>query len=177
MTRPGMPDDEARHYAEILQDVASEHDFDPLTAVAIAHFESGWNPGVISDNGEDYGLGQIRARYIGACRKDADPKDNPGIDCRVVKAYLLNPEVNLRTMGLLITRNRQFCKKKTGSAWFPQWLASYQGLNYPKQNKWCVPKQKTRRVIAYRKHLIAEVVHKHTNRERAERIAAGKPSE
>lgn len=172
MTRPGMPDDEALSLAKIVQEVAEQHNFDPFSAIAIGHFESGWRPEVISANGEDYGIGQIRARYIGACKKDPDPKDNPGRDCRIVKAYLLNPEVNVRMMGMLITRNRKFCKKKLGTAWFHQWLASYQGLNFVREKKYCVAKKKTWRVIEYRKKLIREVVHKKQNMDRAEEIVA-----
>jgi hypothetical protein len=105
-------------------------------------------------------LAQIRARYIGACRDDADPVTRPSAKCRAVKRALLDPENNIRTMSTLIANNRKLCKQKTGSAQFHQWLASYQGLNFPKQNRWCVPKRKTWDVIAYQKKLVRELTRK-----------------
>lgn len=157
MSRPGMPLDEAQRYARVLQEEAKEHGFDPLTGVAIIHFESGWYPQAVSSNGEDYGLGQIRARYIGACRDDEDPLENPSEECLAVKRSLLEAETNIRKMADLITNNRKLCRDKIGSALFHQWLASYQGLNFPKQNRWCVAKKKTWAVIEYRKKLIREL--------------------
>ncbi|MEZ4221111.1 MAG: hypothetical protein R3B13_09280 [Polyangiaceae bacterium] len=160
LTRPQMPVQEAERFARALNKVAKVHDFDPLTGVAIVHFESGWKPEVVSENGEDYGLGQIRARYIGACRKDNDPLDAPSEACRDVKRALLEAEKNLEEMGRLISDNRKLCKAKTGTAWFPQWLASYQGKNHPKQNRWCKPDEGTHKVIRYRQHLIDTLVRK-----------------
>jgi hypothetical protein len=157
LSRPGIDQDQAQRYAKVLQEEGRARHFDPLTAVAIVHFESGWHPEVISDNGEDYGLGQIRARYVGACRKDSDPKDSPSEECRALKQSLLDAETNLRTMAQLITNNRKLCLEKTKSAALPRWLASYQGLNFPKQGKWCQPGDKTRQVIRYRQWLINEL--------------------
>jgi hypothetical protein len=155
MSRPGMPVADAERYARVLQAEAKEHGFDPFTGVAIIHFESGWQPQAISANREDYGLGQIRARYVGACKNDEDPLGNPSEECRKVKQALLDAETNIRTMAELITNNRKLCTQKTGTAYFHQWLASYQGLNFPKQKRWCSPKKKTWQVIEYRKKLIA----------------------
>ncbi len=160
LSRPEMPVEEAERFARVLNNVAKEHNFDPLTGVAMVHFESAWLPHVVSENGEDHGLGQIRARYIGACRKDADPLNDPSDECKAVKKSLLDAETNLKTMGQLITDNRKLCKEKTGTAWFPQWLASYQGKNHPKENRWCKADEATHRVIRYRLHLISTVVHK-----------------
>jgi hypothetical protein len=157
MSRPEMPVADAERYARVLQAEAKAHDFDPLTGVAIIHFESGWQPRTVSASGEDYGLAQIRARYIGACRADSDPLREPSPECRKVKRELLEPENNIRTMAQLITNNRKLCKEKTGSPAFARWLASYQGLNFPKQNRWCVPKAKTWQVIRYREKLIRAV--------------------
>ncbi len=159
LSRPGMPKEDAQRFATILQEVAKQHGFDPLTGVAMVHYESSWYPNVVSDNGEDYGLGQIRARFIGACRDDADPLEEPSDACKEVKKSLLDAETNLRMMGQIITDNRKLCREKTGTAWFHQWLGSYQGLNFPKENRWCQANDRTHRVIEYRKRLIAEVVH------------------
>jgi hypothetical protein len=158
MSRPGIPAGDAEAYARLLQAQAKQHAFDPLSGVALIHFESGWYPGAISANREDYGLGQIRARYIGACRKDADPLHDPSAECRAVKQALLEPETNIRTMAEQITNHRKLCREKTGTAYIHQWLASYQGSNYPSQKRWCVPKRRTWEVISYRKRLIEELV-------------------
>src|SRR5580692_12275969 len=102
-----MPLPEARRYARVLQEEATRNDFDPFTAVAIIHFESRWRPGAVSPDGEDYGLGQIRARWFGACRDDADPVHDPSPGCRAAKSALLAGETNLRRMSVIIRANRE----------------------------------------------------------------------
>jgi hypothetical protein len=128
-----------------------------LTGVAIIHFESNFEPHVVSKNGEDHGLAQIRARYIGACKHTKDPVKNPTPACRKVKQQLLDPKENIRVMAELITANRKFCKKKTGSASFARWLASYQGRNNVRKKRFCVPGEGTYKVIEYRRHLIRKL--------------------
>lgn len=162
MSRPGMPKEEATRYAVVLNEVAKEHDFDPLLAVAIIHFESRWYPAMVSDDGEDHGLGQVRARFIGACRDDEDPLHNPSEACKAVKAGLLNGERNLRAMGGIIAANRDLCKEKTGTAKPQQWLAGYEGYSSPDRNKWCQPGEKTWRVISYHKELLGRLLPKPT---------------
>ena len=138
-----MPVAEARRYAHVLQEEAAKHAFDPLTAVAIVHFETHWQPGLVSPDGEDYGLGQIRARFVGACRGDEDPVGHPSDACRAAKGSLLVGENNLRRMSVIISANRELCKEKTGSADLPQWLAGYEGLNSPSRDRWCAPSART----------------------------------
>jgi len=159
LSRPELPREEAERYARVLVEEATARDFDPFTGVAIIHHESGWYPDAISRSGEDYGLGQIRARYVGACRHDRDPVRAPSAACRAEQARLLDGEQNIRQMAELITRNRELCQEKVGSAAFPRWLASYQGRNYPRQGRWCQPGKATHEVIAYRRWLIDELAH------------------
>ncbi|MBN2192808.1 MAG: transglycosylase SLT domain-containing protein [Polyangiaceae bacterium] len=154
LSQPELPRDEAARYAHVLIEEAKARDFDPFTIIAIIHHESGWNPAAISRSGEDYGLGQIRARYVGACKRDLDPLRAPSAACRAEKTRLLDGEENIRTMAELVTRHRELCKEKTGSASLPRWLASYQGRNYPKQRRWCQPGDGTWKVVNYRKWLI-----------------------
>ena len=158
LSRPGMHRAEAVRYATVLQQEAREHDFDPLTGVAIINRESHWLPRVVSADGEDYGLAQIRARYIGACRGDTDPVHAPSEACRHVQKSLLDGAYNIRVMATLITRNRELCKQKTGTALFDQWLASYEGRNYPSSDKWCQSTEQTQQVVRYRRWLISKVV-------------------
>ncbi len=157
MTQPAVVDEDAKSYAQVLQVEAKEHDFDPLTGVAIIFTESGFNPKAVSRSGEDYGLAQIRARYIGACIGTKDPVKNPTPACRKEKARLLDPAENIRIMADLITRNRKFCKKKVGSAKFHRWLASYQGRNHPRKKVWCRAGKGTWKVINLRSSLIRKL--------------------
>jgi hypothetical protein len=160
MSRPSMPRVEAARYATVLNQVALEHDFDPLTAVAIIHFETHWYPSLISADGEDYGLGQVRGRYLSACRDDADPVGAPSAACQAAKANLLDGAFNIRRMATIITANREMCRERTGTALAPQWLAGYQGYNSPSSDRWCSPGEKTWRVLDYRKELIATLLPK-----------------
>ncbi|HEY4120203.1 MAG TPA: hypothetical protein VGM56_20200 [Byssovorax sp.] len=155
LTRPQMPHAEAERYARVIQEEAVRRDFDPFTVVAIVHYESHWLPGVVSPDGEDYGLGQIRARFVAGCHDDADPVHAPSPGCRAAKATLFGGETNLRRVAMLITANRELCKDKVGSAWFPQWLAGYQGSNRPSRDEWCKPTDKAARVIAYQRALVS----------------------
>ena len=158
MSRPTMPKVEAARYATVLNQVALAHDFDPLTAVAIIHFETRWQPSLISADGEDYGLGQVRARYLAACRDDEDPVGAPSEACQAAKANLLDGAFNLKRMATIITANREMCRERTGTALAPQWLAGYQGYNSPSADRWCTPGDKTWRVLDYRKELISALV-------------------
>ena len=160
MSRPSMPRVEAARYATVLNQVALEHDFDPLTAVAIIHFETHWYPSLISADGEDYGLGQVRGRYLAACRADEDPVGAPSAACQAAKENLLDGAFNIRRMATIITANREMCRERTGTALAPQWLAGYQGYNSPSSDRWCSPGEKTWRVLDYRKELIATLLPK-----------------
>jgi len=157
LAQPDMPIEEATRHAKVLQVVAQQHGFDPLTGVAIIKLESGWDPGRVSENREDYGLAQIRARYIGACRSDADPVNKPSKACRAVQAELLDADANIRKMGELVTLNRELCRRKVGSTALERWLASYQGRNFPEQRRWCQPGEQTWAVIRYRQWLLKEL--------------------
>jgi hypothetical protein len=169
LSRPEIPDDEANRYATVLQHEAKQHGFDPFTVVAIVHHESGWQPDALSADGEDHGLGQIRARYVGACRGDADPVNAPSQECKAVKAALLDGVENLRAMAALIAESRKLCLKKARSQALPRWLASYQGYNFPEKRRWCQPGKKTWEVVRYRQKLVDELVYKRRPPARAQR--------
>jgi hypothetical protein len=157
ISHPKIDIERANVVGHALQAEAREHDFDPLTGVSIIFHESGFNPLAISTSREDYGLAQIRARYIGACKGTKSPVRAPTKACRREQQRLLDPVYNIQVMAELITNNRKFCKQKVGSAKFHRWLASYQGRNYPKQNRWCAPGKGTWKVIEFRKHLLSEL--------------------
>jgi hypothetical protein len=174
VSQPKIEDEAKQAYAQALQQEAHAHDFDPLTGVSIIHFESNFNPKAISRSGEDYGLAQIRARYIGACKKDANPKDAPGPACRQVKDQLLDGVENIRVMADLITQNRAFCMKKVGSNQFARWLASYQGRNNVRKKQWCKPGDGTYKVIRYRTTLLNDLTKR---RELKKEFAITRPPE
>lgn len=154
LRHPDIAASDAERYATALREQAELHDFDPLTGVAIISHESRFNPTARSKSGEDFGLAQIRARYIGACKGTKDPVHKPTQECRAVQKQLLIPEENIKQMAELISRNRKFCQKKVGSASLPRWLASYQGRNNPRKRTWCKPGEGTYRVIRTRDDLI-----------------------
>jgi Transglycosylase SLT domain len=154
LRHPDLPASEAERYATVLREQAEIHDFDPITGVAIISHESRFVPEARSKNGEDFGLAQIRARYIGACKGTKDPVRHPTPACRAVQQELLTPEENIKQMALLITRNRKFCQKKVGSSTLPRWLASYQGRNNPRKRSWCKPGDGTYRVIRTRNEIL-----------------------
>lgn len=152
-----MPRDEAARYAQAMSEAAKRHDFDPLVGVSIIHFETHWIPSLVSADGEDHGLGQIRARYVGACRNDADPVGAPSEACMREKQALLDGVANIERMGVIIEQNRTFCRaKNAGKATEASWLALYQGYGRD-HGKWCVPGDKTKRVLAYRDELVAKL--------------------
>ena len=158
MSRPTIQKEEATRYAKILNEMGSKHDFDPLIAVAMIHYESRWLPGAASDDGEDFGLGQIRARYIGACKNDEDPVNAPSDACKAVKVNLLVGENNLRAMSGIIGANKKMCTEKRGKNKPDFWIAGYQGLSQPERNKWCTPGPTTTRVLDYHKELVAQLL-------------------
>lgn len=149
LSRPGLTGAEAQRYATALNQIGREAQFDPLLAVAIVHFESRWFPERISDDREDYGLGQVRARYLAACRDDADPLNEPSEACVAARATLLDGVTNIKRMGSIISANKTLCKEKVGSDGDPQWLAGYQGYSEPEKNRWCKPGEKTTQVLDY----------------------------
>ncbi len=174
LSNPGMPRTQARAYAKTLQTAAKENSFDPFTGVAIIHNESRWRQSVISPDGEDYGLGQIRARYTKGCRDDAEPVKKPSASCKAAKARLLDGHYNIRRMGAEITAWRKFCRKLTKKpALFHRWLAGYGGMGRPKKGggwtRICgqhrtkrgwrdLPKRKAlRKIIAHRRQLIRKL--------------------
>lgn len=156
MSRPELAREDATRWAEVLREEARDRDFDPLTIVSLVHHESGWHPERVSRSGEDFGLGQIRARYLPGCRRDSDPVRRPTEACRRVQESLLDPVENLREISRLVGLHRELCRRKAGSASVERWLASYQGRNYPKQKRWCVPGERTREILRYRAKLIRE---------------------
>jgi transglycosylase-like protein with SLT domain len=174
---PDVSEADANRYAVALQAEAERNQFDPLTGVAIIHRESRFHPRAASPDGEDFGLAQVRARYIGACKKDKDPKRRPSAACKAVKESLLEPEENIRVMSELIAGHRKLCMQKVGKAIAPGWLASYQGSNSAKENRWCSPSEGAWTVIKYRDRLAREVTLRAKEIEAADKALAQQAQE
>jgi hypothetical protein len=174
---PEVSEGDATKYAAALQIEAQNHDFDPLTGVAIIHHESRFSPRAVSPDGEDYGLAQVRARHFGACKKDKSPRRNPSAACREVKESLLDPAENIRVMAELITSHRKICQQKAGNSSLQSWLASYQGRNSVKEDRWCTPGDGTLSVIAYRERLVREVTKRSKEIEAAERVRVARAAQ
>lgn len=174
---PEVNEADATSYAAALQFEAERHDFDPLTGVAIIRHESRFHPRAISPDGEDYGLAQVRARHVGACKADKNPRRRPSEACRAVKERLLEPAESIRVMAELISSHRKLCRQKTGNADLQHWLASYQGRNSVKENRWCTPGDGTHSVIQYRERLLREVAKRSKEIEAAEKAVAKEAEE
>jgi hypothetical protein len=152
LSQPNMSDKTAKTYAKVIQEEAKKRHFDPFSIVAIIHKESWWVPSAISPSGRDFGLAQIRVEHLGACRKDADPVNDPSPACRALKASFLNPIFNIRYASAHITRSREFCRKKVGKVTYHGWLSAWQGTH--KKGKWCRKNKYTTSRIKYRRKLV-----------------------
>lgn len=167
-TRPSMPVHQAVSYAKAAVSFSKKAKFHPLTPVAIIHHESHWRPSLVSRDGEDIGLGQIRARFIGFCRKDPSPVKNPSPECRAVRARLKTGVYNIKHVLASLKAWRKLCKKKTGKALLRDVLMGYGGLTRPRKGQWCGlvrrkgrwKRTKTpwvvRRILKRRRHLVRE---------------------
>ena len=166
-----------RLFAKELQDAGRRHNFDAFTGVALIWHESRWRAWRVSHDGEDFGLGQIRARYVRGCRRDIPGAQDTSSSCEAAKATLLNPVWAIRRMGALIAGKRAWCRKHTGKpALFARWLHAY-GYKQRKNLKcnmqrtkkgWkdqTVPRE-IRRIIQYRKRLISLLKKRRSARKR-----------
>lgn len=134
LANPQLSKPVQRNLAHVIAVEADRAHVDPLIMIAVFWHESGVRSGAVSADGEDYGLGQIRARYIGACRNDTDPVNHPSQACLAVKANLLNPNYNVRVTAEVIAKWRTTCRTATGAkALAHRWLAGYAGESRPPQ--------------------------------------------
>jgi len=161
LSQPSLPQTTKTSYAKVVKEVSKKHKIDPFTIVAIGWHESRWRS-VVSKDGEDYGIMQIRARYSKGCRKDLKSKS-----CAQAKARLLNPHYNIRRAANHINEWRKTCRKLTRRpALFHRWLHGYGGMGNLKRGIICgqkkrrgkwrdLPKRKLLlRIMNYRKMLI-----------------------
>ena len=112
------------------------------------------------------GLAQINV--LASHRSCRAQLDSAG--CQLVIASLLDGVHNLRTAAGMITKWRDYCRRRTGKpALFARWLSGFQGydsrpgvscnMKRDKRGRWRdlpVPKL-TRKVMAYRRYLIRRI--------------------
>lgn len=128
LANPTLSKPVRQNMAKTIAIEAERAHVDPLLMVAVFWHESGVRRGAVSKDGEDYGLGQIRARFIGACRHDEDPVHNPSEECLAVKASLLDANYNIRVTAQVISKWRKTCRETTGTKALPhRWLSGYAG--------------------------------------------------
>jgi hypothetical protein len=97
--------------AKVMQKDAVKEGIDPFILIAIAQHESKFHESIISQDGEDYGLLQIRARHYGS---------NPN--------YLLVGENNINVGSYIIRKDKEYCERELGRKPATQeWLSVYQG--------------------------------------------------
>lgn len=129
ITQPGLSLRTRKGWAKILIRTAKKNNFDPFTGVAIIAHESHWRPSVISRDGEDFGFGQVRARYAAGCDSSIPAAQDNSASCNAVKARLLSPAFGIRRMGRAITAWRKKCRQVTRRpALFKRWLHGYGGM-------------------------------------------------
>ena len=119
----------AEELAGLLEQAAARAHVDPLALVAYVEHESRFRSRVVSRDGEDYGLGQIRARYQKACRGARRSRA-----CRAEKARLLEPAYNLRILAgkiRAIKKGETWIQDRTARAWLAG-LAGTTDLHHPK---------------------------------------------
>ena len=148
----------AEAYARLLGSEAASHGFDAMVGVSLICHESRWRAGAISKDGEDYGLGQIRARYIGRCIMDPDPVSAPSPGCLADKTALLDGESNIRRTADIIMRWKRLCRTKAGSGAAKHWLAGYGGLSRPSQRTWCGRRRVRGRWVELNHKVVQEVL-------------------
>lgn len=131
---PSLPQKTAARYATLANAHATAVGVRGDTFVALVCSESGWRSGAVSSNREDWGLGQVRARFMPGCRGDADPTSDPSPSCRSEQQRLLDPDSNLKSVAKAIKSWRDLCRQQTGHAKERNWLAGYVGVGQQGQS-------------------------------------------
>lgn len=134
---PQMSHTQQAAYAQVLQAEGKRHHIDPLDVVVLIRHESRWHSHAVSQDGEDLGLGQIRARFDPACRKDQNPVDEPSPECHRARQRLLDPIYNLRRTFAALAQWRTKCRTTGSSPSFRELLEGYGGLSDPSSQTLC----------------------------------------
>lgn len=111
LSAPGLNVKTTEYYAKTIYKQQVKLGVDPIETIAIAKHESHWNHTLVSPDLEDWGLMQVRSRYI-----------------KFPSSWLLEPGVNIRVGTSLMLSSQKFCTKWLGRKPTTQeWLSTYQG--------------------------------------------------
>jgi hypothetical protein len=131
LAAPSLPKAPRLEYAEIIARDATKAGLDPMDIVAIVGHESQFKKGALSKNHEDYGLGQLRARFLPACRFDKHPVKHPSRACRALQKKLLRDgSFNLHLTVRIAATWSEKCRTtsvKTETEAAAIWMAGYAG--------------------------------------------------
>lgn len=130
LSAPNLNPRTTLYYGKAIQKEAMRTETSPIIGIAIIDHESKWRSWMISEDGEDYGLMQIRARF----------SRNP--------QWLLDGQANIRAGFGWIDSSKDFCEKHLKREPKTQeWLSCYQGSCKP--SKACKPTWLSNRVEKY----------------------------
>lgn len=111
LSAPGLNVKTNYYYAKTIYRQQVKLGVDPLDTIAIAAHESHWNQTLVSPDYEDWGLMQVRSRFVG-----------------MPAAYLLDGATNIRVGTSFIVSAQNFCEKELKREPTKQeWLSTYQG--------------------------------------------------
>jgi hypothetical protein len=111
LSSPKLLTSKVKSYSQVIHNQSEKLNINPLIVIAIIKHESRWTQSLISLDGEDYGLMQVRARFT------RTPKDR-----------LLWGEDNIFVGTYMIKSSEHYCTKFLGRKPSTQeWLSCYQG--------------------------------------------------
>lgn len=156
-------------YAKTIAAEAARRHFDPLTLVAIVHFESGFNAQAMNVNPpREVSVGLAQINVLGFSRSCQAQIDSPACQSKI--AALTDGTHNLKTAAAMIEAMRGHCRRRTGRpALFARWLSAIQGYDSrpgvicnqrrDRRGRWrdLATPSKTRLVMRYRRMLIRQL--------------------
>lgn len=132
LSAPGLNDKITMNYAKVIQKQSIKKNIDPLIIISIIAHESHWNSRAISNDKNDYGLMQVRARFV-----------------TISPERLLDGSTNIMVGSAFLDSSVKFCTKFLNrEPLIEESLSCYQGSCSSKR-KMCKPTKKTKDVVDY----------------------------
>ena len=140
LMHPNIEEKTVRQYSESIDQQSIVAGIDPLSFVAVIERESKFKSNVVSGDGLDFGLCQIRSTYY---------KGN--------KWWLLNPTHNIKVGANIVKQNVDMCAHHLGrTPRVSQWYSCYNG-SCGKRSNFCAPTTNSTKVERFR-NCLANVV-------------------
>ena len=144
LSAPHLPMVKAEQFAPVIQQQAQAIDVDPLTIVSIIEHESLFRERVISADGQDYGLMQVRAKFH-LHNRSGD--------------WLLNGTSNIRAGVRLLKYSRDLCASVLGrEPKVSEFVACYAGSCY-NHERMCKPINLSRQIEKYQDCLETDILY------------------